>query len=192
MQREHTTSEVRGKVFKVSHCIREQITLLFYTIFNNASRNEVLVMWQFVFYCKSWYEWRYSISYQFNTWLLRSFLYDKEWYLPNVVEVPEENWGILLNSWRKARWIVLQPTIGDYCWVFLNHILCEIDSLETQGHGTRCYKISMADFNLLIANYKFISTIRIIDEFHKIDHNYQRLSKLSYSKQPNFPKIINY
>lgn len=76
--------------------------------------------------------------------------------------------------------------------MFLNHILCEIDSLETQGHGARCYKISMADFNVLIANYKFISTIRIIDKFHKIDHNYQRLSKLSYSEQPNFHKIINY
>lgn len=80
----------------------------------------------------------------------------------------------------------------DNRWLLLGVSDFEVDSLETQGHRAPCYKISTADFDLLIGNYKFISTIRIIDEFHKIDHNYQQLLKLSYSEQANFHWIINY
>lgn len=66
----------------------------------------------------------------------------------------------------------------------LNDILCEIGSLEVQSHGAWRYEISVANFNLIIANYnKFILTVWITGKFLKLDGNNQWLSQLNYVEQ---------
>lgn len=66
----------------------------------------------------------------------------------------------------------------------LNDILYEIGSSEVQSHGAWYYEISVASFNLIIANYnKFIFTVWITDKFLKLDGNNQWLSQLNYAEQ---------
>ena len=83
-------------------------------------------------------------------------VYDKNWFLGNVIEASEENRDIRVNLMKRSvsATVFTWPRREDKCWVPVTQILCTIKSLNVQSAAGRCYDISNMEHRQILSQFQ--------------------------------------
>ena len=83
-------------------------------------------------------------------------VYDKNWFLGNVIEASEENQDIRVNFMKRSASATTftWPQREDICWVPVTHIFCTIKSLKVQSTAGRCYDISNTEYRHILSQFQ--------------------------------------
>ena len=87
-------------------------------------------------------------------------IYDKNWFIGNVIEASEENEDIRVNFMKRSASATTftWPQREDICWVPVTHILCTVTSLKVQSAAGRCYDISNMEHQHILSQFQKFTT----------------------------------
>ena len=80
-------------------------------------------------------------------------IYDKEWYIGEVVDLDEESKEVEVKFMAKAKSMYKWPQPEDRIWVKDKDILCGVKSLIPSGKSQRLYKMSSDEENMIEAHF---------------------------------------
>lgn len=74
-------------------------------------------------------------------------MYDNEWFVANIVERSDEQEDVFVKFMKRVNTTLSWPAESRQhsCWVPFQHIICQINAPEIQGHSARQYRLSTAD-----------------------------------------------